>query len=174
MRNLQAALRNLPPAKYDHDWAPVHMLGSVQPYGVLLVPEAGSRRVLFASANAESMLGTPASDLLENSYLLLWENKRERAYVEEHITSETILFPNPVRVTLKGLESNAIFHAHANTHQIEIESVGEAASDYAEMAIKATAELFDPRSGFGACSPAIITRQNWFPSASGWSASRPP
>ena len=59
MRDLRAAIRNQPPAEHEYDWAPMHMPGSVQDYGVLVVADPHTRRVLFVSENAAEMLGWP-------------------------------------------------------------------------------------------------------------------
>jgi light-regulated signal transduction histidine kinase (bacteriophytochrome) len=146
MRDLRAAIRNQPPAEHDYDWAPIHMPGTVQGYGVLLVTDPQSRRVLFVSDNATELLGIAPSDILDKSYLLLTDSERERKFLKEQIGPSTILFPNPVRLTVKGREFDAVFHAHGGTHQIEIEPVPADAAGYDELSLRATAELYDPPS----------------------------
>lgn len=144
MRDLRAAIRNQPPAEHDYDWAPIHMPGSVQAYGTLLVADPQTRRVIFASDNAAEMFGLPMSDILEKSYVQLSESERERKFLKERIAPDTIMFPNPVRMTIKGREFDAVFHAHAGSHLIELEPVDADDAAYADMAMRATAELYDP------------------------------
>jgi light-regulated signal transduction histidine kinase (bacteriophytochrome) len=146
MRDLRAAIKNQPPAEHEYDWAPIHMPGSVQAYGVLLVTDPQTRRVLFVSDNASEMFGIPASDIIDKSYLLLTESERERNHIKDKIGAETILFPNPIRMTIKNQEYDAVFHAHAGAHLIEIEPAGRDDASYAEMSTRATGELYDPRS----------------------------
>ena len=146
MRDLRAALCNQPPAEHDYDWAPMHMPGAVQSYGVLLVADPRSRRVLFVSDNAAEMFGIAPADILDKSYLLLTDSERERKFVGERVEADTILFPNPVRLTIKGRAYDAVFHAHAGAHQIEIEPVQDDDASYADMSLRATAELYDPPS----------------------------
>jgi light-regulated signal transduction histidine kinase (bacteriophytochrome) len=146
MRDLRAAIRNQPPAEHDYDWAPIHMPGAVQSYGVLLVADPQTRRVLFASDNVREMFDLAPADILDKSYLLLTDSERERKFLKEKIGPDTILFPNPARMTIKGREYDAIFHAHGGAHLIEIEPVGEDDASYAEMSLRATGELYDPPS----------------------------
>lgn len=144
MRNLTAALRNQPPAEHDYDWAPIQMPGSIQPYGVLLVADAQTRRVLFASNNAADLLGVKPADLLDKSYLQLCGSDRERRVLTEAIGPDTILFPNPVRLTIEGRSFDAVFHAEGNWHLIQIEPADPFATSYDDLSLRATAELFDP------------------------------
>lgn len=146
MRDVSAAIRNQPPAVHDYDWAPYHMPGSVQPYGVLLVADPHSRRVLFASDNAEELLGIAAADIIDASYLSLADSERERAAIKERVTPATILFPNPMRLTIRGRPFDAVFHAHAGAHQIEIEPLRDESGSYDDLALRAAAELYDPPS----------------------------
>jgi len=46
------------------DREPIHIPGAVQPYGFLLLLDPGTRRVVQASANTETLLGVAAADLL--------------------------------------------------------------------------------------------------------------
>ncbi len=146
MRDLRAAIRNQPPAEHDYDWAPMHMPGLVQSYGVLLVTDPQSRRVLFASDNAKEILGIASPDIVDKSYLLLTDNERERKYIKDNIGPSTILFPNPVRMTIKDREFDAVFHSHGGIHQIELEPVRTDARAYDDLSLRATAELYDPPS----------------------------
>jgi light-regulated signal transduction histidine kinase (bacteriophytochrome) len=146
MRDLRAAIRNQPPAEHQYDWDPLHTPGTIQPYGVLLVADAQSRNVLFASENTAELFGIPAADIIDRSYLALCDNERERRTLKESVTAETILFPNPVRITIKGKPFDAIFHAHNGEHLIEIEAADPDAAFYGDMADRAVEELFDPNS----------------------------
>lgn len=146
MRDLEAAIRNQPPAEHPYDWDPIHMPGSVQGYGVLLVAEKHSRRVVFASENAGQVLGIAAADIVDRPYLALTEDERERREMRERIVPDTILFPNPVRLTIRGRPFDAVFHAEGETHLIELEPVPAEAASFAEMADRATEEMFEPGS----------------------------
>ncbi len=144
MRNLTAALRNQPPAEHDYDWAPIQMPGSIQPYGVLLVADAQTRRVLFVSNNAAAMLGLKTADILDKSYLQLCGSDRERRFLSENIAADTILFPNPARMTIDGKSFDAVFHAEGKWHLIQLEPTDPTAASYDDLSLRATTELFDP------------------------------
>lgn len=144
MRDLRAAIRNQPPADHPYDWDPLHMPGAVQSYGTLLVAEPGTRRVIFASENAGAMLGVPAADIINKSYLLLTDSESERRVMQEKIRPDTILFPNPVRMTIQGRAFDAIFHAQGADHLIELEPVRQDGADYDTLADRAVAEMFEP------------------------------
>lgn len=146
MRDLRAAIRNQPPAEHQYDWDPLHTPGTIQPYGVLLVADAQNRQVLFASENTADIFGIPAADIIDRSYLALCDNERDRRVLKESIAADTILFPNPVRITIKGKPFDAVFHAHNGEHLIEIEAADQDAASYSDMADRAVQELFDPGS----------------------------
>ncbi len=144
MLDLRAALQNQPPAEHEYDWAPIHMPGSVQSYGVLLVVEPRSRRVQFVSENCTDMLGLKPADILDKPYPNLCDDEQERKFLKERIAAETILFPNPIRLTIQGRAFDAVFHNEGDTHLIEIEPAGGENVSYAELSLKTTAELYDP------------------------------
>jgi light-regulated signal transduction histidine kinase (bacteriophytochrome) len=144
MRDLHAAIRNQPPAEHSYDWDPLHMPGSVQSYGVLLVADPKTRQVRLASANAAEILGVPAADIVDRSYLALCDSEREKSAIKDAVSHDTILFANPMRLTVKGQAFDAVFHSHAGLHLIEIEPCNPASAAYAEMANHAVEEMFDP------------------------------
>ena len=144
MRDLSSALRNQPPADHEYDWAPIHMPGSIQSYGVLLVADPHTRRIQFASNNSMEMLGIAPADLLGKSYVTVPDAEKEQRLLKERIAPDTILFPNPVRLTIRGRSFDAVFHAQAGAHMIEIEPAAADAASYEDMATQATEELFDP------------------------------
>jgi chemotaxis family two-component system sensor kinase Cph1 len=146
MRDLRAAIRNLPPAEHEYDWAPMHMPGSVQSYGVLLVADARTRRVLFVSNNSAAIFGIAPADILDKSYLTLADHDRERKFMSDRIDPDTILFPNPLRMTIQGREYDAVFHSQGNVHQIEIEPVLKGGANYEEMADRAAEGMYNPPS----------------------------
>jgi chemotaxis family two-component system sensor kinase Cph1 len=146
MRDLRAAIRNQPPAEHPHDTLKLHMPGSVQAYGVLLVADATTRDVKFASENAASLLGVPAGDIMGRSYLALCDNERERRTMKDAVGPDTILFPNPLRMTVKGKSFDAVFHTQNGSHLIEIEPTDPDDATYADMSTHAIEELFDPGS----------------------------
>jgi chemotaxis family two-component system sensor kinase Cph1 len=146
MRDLSAALRNQPPAEHAYDWDPLHMPGYVQAYGVLLVADAETRQVQFVSENASDVLGITADDILDRSYLALCDGERERSSMKDSISADTILFPNPFRMTIKGRIFDAVVHNHGGLHMIEVEPSDQLDSPYADMASRAVEELNDPSS----------------------------
>ena len=146
MRDLSAALRNQPPVEHAYDNVVMHMPGSIQSYGVLLVADRHTRQVSFASENAAQLLGVCATDILNQSYLALSDNDRERRVIKEAVGPDTILFPNPLRLTVKGRAFDAIFHTQGSAHLIEIEPVDTSGGLYGDLADKAVEDLFDPGS----------------------------
>jgi light-regulated signal transduction histidine kinase (bacteriophytochrome) len=146
IRDLSSALRNQPPAEHEYDWAPIHAPGSIQPYGVLLVVDPRTRRIQFVSNNSSTMLGLAPADILGKSYLSLIDIESEQHYIRDRISEETILFPNPVRMTIRGHAFDAVFHSEAGSHMIEIEPAATDIAAYDELSLRATAELYDPPS----------------------------
>ena len=146
MRDLSAALRNQPPVEHAYDSAAMSALGSIQSYGVLLVADRHTRQVSFVSENAADVLGIAASDILEQSYLGLCDSDRERRAIKEAVAPDTILFPNPLRLTIKGRAFDAVFHTQGNAHLIEVEPADSAGGQYLNLADKAVEDLFDPGS----------------------------
>jgi light-regulated signal transduction histidine kinase (bacteriophytochrome) len=122
------------------------MPGAVQSYGVLLVADPHTRQVQFASANAADLLGVKAADIIGTSYLSLCESERERRAMKDAISADTILFPNPLRLTAKGRAFDAVFHSHDGRHLIEIEPAAVDGSAYSDMSDRAVEEMFDPAS----------------------------
>jgi light-regulated signal transduction histidine kinase (bacteriophytochrome) len=146
MLDLRAALQNQPPAEHPHDWAAIHMPGSVQSYGVLLVVEPRSRRVQFVSENCRDILGLNPGDILDKPYTQLCDDEQDRKFLKDRVLPETILFPNPIRLTIQRRAFDAVFHNEGDTHLIEIEATGNDDVSYSELSLRATAELFDPPS----------------------------
>jgi light-regulated signal transduction histidine kinase (bacteriophytochrome) len=146
MRDLRAAIRNQPPAEHPYDQEALHTPGSIQPYGVLLVVDPRTRQVQFVSENAATVLGVPTADILDRSYLALCDSEREKRVLKEAIAADTILFPNPLRLTVKGRSFDAVFHAEGGAHLIEIEPTDPGDAAYGDMANHAVEELFDPGS----------------------------
>lgn len=154
MQDLAAALRNQPPARHDYDWDPIHMTGAVQSYGALIVADPASRRIEVASENLAPLFGVAAAEVLDRAWPQLFERDGERRAAEA-IGPETILFPNPLRVTIGGRAADAVFHSHGGKLFIELEPVGEDAGDYDALATSATEQLFDPGSVELLCQRAV-------------------
>jgi light-regulated signal transduction histidine kinase (bacteriophytochrome) len=144
MRDLSAAIRNQPPAEHANDWDPMHMPGSVQAYGALLVAHAQTRQVTYASENLRTLLGIDVAQLIDRSYLTLFTDESEWAFVEARVSPNTILFPNPLRLTHAGRAFDAVFHAQDGYHLIELEPIDIGGQSYADMADNAAVELFNP------------------------------
>jgi len=122
------------------------MPGSIQPYGVLLVADPKTRKVQFVSNNSAEMLGLKPSDILEKSYLQLCGTEVERKYIVDNINVSTILFPNPVRMTIGGQSFDAVFHAETNAHLIQLEPANADSNSYDHLSSDSAIELFDPPS----------------------------
>jgi light-regulated signal transduction histidine kinase (bacteriophytochrome) len=146
MRDLRGAIRNQPPVEHAYDSEPLHMPGSIQPYGVLLVADPKTRLVKFVSENAATLLGMPPQEILDRSYLSLCDSERERKTIKDAIAPETILFPNPLRMTVKGAGFDAVFHANQGAHVIEMEPASAEDAAYGDMSMRAVEELSDPGS----------------------------
>jgi light-regulated signal transduction histidine kinase (bacteriophytochrome) len=146
MRDLRSAIRNQPPVEHNFYSDPVQIPGAVQAYGVLLVAEAASRRIIFVSENVTAILGLQPADVLQKTYTSLVDAAGERKQLQEKIGPETILFPNPVRLIINGRAVDAVFHAQGRDHLIELEPVLEGAAAYGDLADRAVADLFNPDS----------------------------
>ena len=160
MRDLRAALRNQPAVEHEYDQAPIHMPGFVQSYGVLVVAEQQSGRVRFVSENISTLFGRAPADVLDRPYVQLSDSERERAMLREKIRPDTILFPNPVRLTIGGKPCDAVFHRHAGVLMIEIEPALDDAESYDDLSLRATAELYEAPSIGDLCQRAVqVVRQ---------------
>ena len=160
MRDLRAALRNQPAVEHEYDQAPIHMPGFVQSYGVLVVAEQPSGRVRFVSENISTLFGRAPADVLDRPFVQLTDNERERTLLREKIRPDTILFPNPVRLTIGGKPCDAVFHRHAGVLMIEIEPALDDAESYDDLSLRATAELYEAPSIGDLCQRAVqVVRQ---------------
>ena len=160
MRDLASAIRNQPPAEHDYDWDALHMPGAVQSYGVLVVADPESRRIEAVSENLASLFGIAPEQVLDRPFPSLFAHEHERRDAEAAIRPETILFPNPMQVTLGGTPCHAVYHTHAGKLLIEIEPIGADAGDYDAMSGSATQALHDPTSVEELCRRAVdVVRQ---------------
>ena len=78
-----------------------------------MVAEPQSGRVRFVSENIAGLLGRAAADVLDRPYIQIADSDRERGFLREAVRPDTIVFPNPVRLTIGGRPCDAVFHRHA-------------------------------------------------------------
>lgn len=93
----------------------IHLAGSVQPYGVLLVLDQPGGVVLQASANAAAMLGFTGATLIGTSLIALHGDLAQR--VTERCTASDLAEPQPLRCTTAV--DGVITHWEGALHRIE-------------------------------------------------------
>jgi len=93
----------------------IHLAGSVQPHGVLLVLEAGSRTVVQASGNAEILFGTTAANLIGMS-LAAFGTELEAAVIEALAAGcgEPVPLQCRIESAVDALEAEGFIHRNAD------------------------------------------------------------
>ncbi|ELQ10868.1 bacteriophytochrome BphP [Xanthomonas translucens] len=102
---------------------PIHIPGSIQPHGVLLVIEPGDGRIVQASANAAELLDVPPADLLGQRYdaLLTLQAPRMPADAAEraHLGYSDVHFPR--RATAPRQRWVGAWHLYPEQWLLELE-----------------------------------------------------
>ncbi len=109
----------------------IHLAGSIQPHGVLLVLREPDLIVLQASANASMLLGVPYDELLGQSVSVLGGNVAEQ--VAEAARGGLLMLPTPLRCTIspeQHAESHVTLHGMVHRQSrsgiiLELEAIGE-------------------------------------------------
>ncbi|WP_207486024.1 histidine kinase dimerization/phosphoacceptor domain -containing protein [Arenibaculum pallidiluteum] len=101
---------------------PIHIPGSIQPQGVLLVVDPATLRVSVASANAETAFGQEAAVLLGRPLAELLGSDFAAA-VQQAAVAGAIPGDHPYRqtVTLAGRRQDTVSHLHGGKVLIELE-----------------------------------------------------
>jgi light-regulated signal transduction histidine kinase (bacteriophytochrome) len=116
---------------------PIHLLGGIQPHGVLLAfREEPTRPLAVVSANTESLLGLPPEAILGASLTrLVPEAELERVRAQG---------AGPVRVVVEGRAFTALLHASDGLSVLELEPVGREDEGLEEDALAAVQRLVSP------------------------------
>jgi chemotaxis family two-component system sensor kinase Cph1 len=99
---------------------PIHIPGSIQPHGALLVLEDPALRILQCSANSEAFLGVPCPELLRADLPSLLD-ETSIATVRDALALERPEERNPLAVTAGGKSFQGILHRHAGATILELE-----------------------------------------------------
>lgn len=103
----------------------IHLAGSIQPHGVLLVADAADLRVLLASDNIERLLGTPHDHVLDRNLATLGGNLAEkvRAIADELSPDELTAFRCDVGTSASCRSFEGMAHlGQSGTIVIELEA----------------------------------------------------
>ncbi|MBP6096803.1 MAG: GAF domain-containing protein [Methyloversatilis sp.] len=140
----------------------IHLAGSIQPHGVLLVADATDLRVLLASENVGQLLGTPHHRVLDQGLATLGGNlaERVRAIADELSPDELTAF----RCDVGAADSCRAFEGMAHLGQsgtivIELEAApSEGGSlDFASQALLATSvRRFSEALNITALADAVV------------------
>jgi two-component system, chemotaxis family, sensor kinase Cph1 len=110
------------------DREPIHIPGSIQPHGALLVLEDESLRILQCGANSEAFLGVPCPELLRAGLPVLLDGTSIET-IRQALALERPEERNPLAVTGGGKSFQGILHRHAGATILELEPHLESPED---------------------------------------------
>jgi chemotaxis family two-component system sensor kinase Cph1 len=113
-----AHLSTLDLAQCDRE--PIHIPGSIQPHGVLLVLSEPGLTILQASANTASLLGTEARALLGRPVEALFDDA-SLLQLREALRSERPEDDNPLALAVGGRTFDGIVHRYLGATLLELE-----------------------------------------------------
>ncbi|MBZ4415292.1 ATP-binding protein [Myxococcus sp. RHSTA-1-4] len=122
------------------DREPIHLLGGVQPHGVLLAFREPDLAVTVVSANTESLPGLPPQALLDQPITRVLDAPGLR-----RVRAGTAA--GPVRVTVGGLACSALLHDSDGLSVLELEPLAGDDTSAEEDALAAVHRLVSPLSG---------------------------
>lgn len=115
------------------DKEPIHLLGGVQPHGVMVVVDADGYRVQRVSANVEAIFGLKVDDILGKSLLgIIAQSQRKELQAKLSNTAKN--YANPIGIALKLPEGRKSFdcigHAKNGNIILEFENPNDHAPSY--------------------------------------------
>lgn len=117
---------------YDSDFCgnvPLHLINSIQPYGLLVVLEKSSLQIIQVSENAQDLFGKSTADLLNKNFLsFITEN--ESANLQQKLAYENIRQGIPLTFNFLGAPCLAIAHFKDKLILLEIEKKDANAVDF--------------------------------------------
>ncbi|AEI62667.1 ATP-binding protein [Corallococcus macrosporus] len=116
---------------------PIHLLGGVQPHGVLVAFHAASSRITVVSANTEPLLGAAPPALLGQPITAVLDAE---SLARVRAGSGT----GPVRVRAGGRACSALLHASGDASVLELEPLTDADTRVEEDALEAIHALVAP------------------------------
>jgi two-component system, chemotaxis family, sensor kinase Cph1 len=101
---------------------PIHIPGSIQPHGVLLILSEPELKILQVSQNADFYFGEKAQNLLGQSLADLLTPEALSMVKQNHLSSSHLRDANPAPITLKtGQQYDGIFHRLDGLLYLELE-----------------------------------------------------
>jgi light-regulated signal transduction histidine kinase (bacteriophytochrome) len=104
---------------------PIHIPGSIQPHGVLLVLQEPDLKILHASTNTEDFFGIPAESLLQQDVTCLLNSFQAQNLKESIEQVETLEEANPISLSIKSHRGhcwyNGIVHRTQGVLFLELE-----------------------------------------------------
>jgi light-regulated signal transduction histidine kinase (bacteriophytochrome) len=146
----------------------IHLAGSVQPYGAVLVASLPDLTLLQISANCESMLGLPLAQLLGRSLASLQGNGA--AVVQRLLATLDLTEPTPLQCTLaptgepRGFEG-CVFRHPEDVLVLELEALEPASTDLPTAEIEhaalmqgvaAAVQRFSATPNLGALADSLV------------------
>ncbi|AKQ69060.1 Phytochrome, two-component sensor histidine kinase [Myxococcus hansupus] len=119
------------------DREPIHLLGGIQPHGVLVAFHPETLRIEVVSGNAEPLLGQPPSALRGQSITAVLDEAALR-----RVRAQSLI--GPVAVQAGGRACSALLHASDGLQVLELEPLTEAMAQADEAALSAIHALVSP------------------------------
>ncbi|MEK8031259.1 GAF domain-containing protein [Ideonella sp. DXS29W] len=139
----------------------IHLAGSVQPHGLLMVLSEPALEVVQASANTAAMMGLAVDDLLGRALASLGGTAHER--LRRLIASQDLSEPVPLQCTLGSGHSPGCFEGSAHRHPgggliVELEPSPPAdrlSHDQLLRKVSAAVQRFSAAASIGALTDAV-------------------
>ncbi|MFP2958602.1 ATP-binding protein [Myxococcus sp. 1LA] len=119
------------------DREPIHLLGGVQPHGVLVAFHASTSLIAVVSANAEALLGAAPSALLNQPITAVLDAETLRRVRAGSVNG-------PVQVQAGGRACSALLHVSGDVSVLELEPLTDTDAHADEAALSAIHALVSP------------------------------
>lgn len=117
----------------DNPYAKLRAPGEIQGFGAFLALHPATLRVLCASVNVGSELGTPHAAMLGRPLFDVIAGQEAIAHIKACMRSAEPVFENPMLVTVGGRRFDLIMHAHDGVVFAEFERLAPGAPTRADM-----------------------------------------
>lgn len=122
MNTKKLASQNFDFTSYEQE--AIHIPGSIQPHGVLLVLQVPQLKILQASNNTDQFFGIPAESLIDQDIRVL-VSSAQRKLLKQCISQQNPEIFNPLKLSIKKqqkvIQFDAIFHLNDEILILELE-----------------------------------------------------
>ncbi|MGD0106962.1 MAG: GAF domain-containing protein [Rhodopila sp.] len=120
-------------AGFGNPYSHLRTPGEIQGFGAMLTLHPTTLRVLSASENVGTELGTPHTAMLGRALFELIDGDEAIAHIRATIISPEPVFENPMTVTVGGRRFDLIMHSHDRVIFAEFEKLAPGAPTRADM-----------------------------------------